>query len=128
MTEETKPAEVTEIADAAAPVAPVEPSRVLPAPAFVSPTPGRIVLYVAPDGSVRPAMVVRAWTKDLPGTSNLQVFTDGANDDEWLQPWERHAPPHGPNPIRPADGLVWRTSVTYDAGGQPGTWHWPPRG
>jgi hypothetical protein len=77
-------------------------------------TVGRMVHYVLPEGRSlgehRPAIVVRVW-KDIPsypeGTVNLQVFTDGSNDGR------DHAA-----------GIVWRTSVHYSEGKEPGTWHW----
>lgn len=94
-----------------------------PAPAAPHPTPGRIVMYVMPNGTtLRPAIVVVA-----DGTSmicNMQVFTDGAHDQELMGDDE------------PQD-IVWRAGVTYyepTAGMRSGffphikgTWHWPAR-
>ena len=53
------------------------------------PSVGRIVHYIMPDGrhkgAHRPAIIVQVWNGDAPPTLehcvNLQVFTDGANDD-----------------------------------------------
>jgi hypothetical protein len=71
-------------------------------------TEGRIVHYVLPTGrnkgAHRPAIVVRDW-KQKNGLVQLQVFTDGSNDDL-------------------TENIVWRTSVHYDADKLPGTWHW----
>lgn len=73
-------------------------------------TEGRIVHFVLPDGRSegqhRPAIVVRVWD---PGSSTvqLQVFTDGSNDD--------------------LANVEWRTSVSYSEEHKPGTWHWPER-
>lgn len=78
-----------------------------------NPTVGRIVHYVLPDqhvrGTIRPAMIVRVWSATM---VNLQVFTDGTNDR--LDAGSTVAP-------------VWRTSVSEDPEGKPGTWHWPER-
>lgn len=72
-------------------------------------TEGRMVHYVLPDGirkgEHRPAVIVKVWDHSH-GTSNLQVFTDGHNDaDSGL------------------NGLVWKTSIMYSKGKEPGTWH-----
>ena len=76
------------------------------------PTVGRIVHYVLSDGRSagehRPGIIVRVW-EDGHGVQ-LQVFTDGSNDGPQF-----------------ASGLYWATSVEYDDGGRPGTWHWPER-
>lgn len=72
-------------------------------------TVGRIVNFVMPDGSIRPAIVVRVWGSGDPGEDlvNVQVFTDSHNDGfEW--------------------GVEWRTSVRHDEiHNATGTWHWP---
>mgnify|MGYP000989721294 CR=1 FL=1 len=69
-------------------------------------TEGRIVHYVLPDGiEHRPAMIVRVWDHGT-GMSNLQVFTDGSNDQSVDQ------------------GLIWRGSIFYSEDKLPGTWHW----
>lgn len=80
-------------------------------------TEGRIVHYVLPEdagpsaGQHRPAIVVKVWrvlpegTPPPNGTSDLQVFTDGENDQ--------------------LPDMMWKTSVEYDEHGGPGTWHWP---
>lgn len=83
-------------------------------------TEGRIVHYVLNEGrdksEHRPAIVVRVWRvntiegKAIPpenGCCQLQVFTDsdGKYNDE--------LPP-----------VMWKTSVTFDESGTPGTWHW----
>lgn len=69
----------------------------------MTPTVGRIVNYVLPNGAIRPAIVVRVWDD---GRLQLQQFTDQTNDGEPL-------------------GIVWRTSVVE--GCEPGQWHWPVR-
>ncbi|MDB5094462.1 MAG: hypothetical protein JWO85_2563 [Candidatus Eremiobacteraeota bacterium] len=78
----------------------------------VTPTVGRIVHFVLPDGQVRPAIIVRVWSPEM---VNLRVFLDGTND-------------------APDGGYLqreWATSVHYReyAVGNyaPGTWFWPPR-
>jgi len=72
-------------------------------------TEGRIVHYVLAEGRSkgehRPAIVVRVWRDHAAGMVQLQVFTDGTNDGF-------------------DTGVVWRTSVHYDASSAPGTWHW----
>lgn len=72
-------------------------------------TEGRIVHYVLDSGSRqlehRPAIVVKVWNKEQ-GSVNLQVFTDGQNDD--------------------LDNIIYPTSVLpdFDEYPQSGTWHW----
>jgi hypothetical protein len=58
-----------------------------------------------PSGKHRPAIVVHVW-----GTNavNLQVFTDGANDDA-------------------VSLLQWEHGVLYDEAMNVRTWHWPER-
>jgi len=63
---------------------------------------GAQVLYVLPNGKVRPAVIVNAWSDDEDGKVNLIVFTDFANDEL--------------NPVE------WRTSVPYSADKTPGTY------
>jgi hypothetical protein len=77
---------------------------------------GRIVHYVMPDGQThRPAMLVQIWNREGPyaGMSNLQVFTDSANDG-------RHGEQYAQCP-------VWAGSVYYSETKEPNTWHWPER-
>ncbi|HEX8795453.1 MAG TPA: hypothetical protein VF765_31100 [Polyangiaceae bacterium] len=84
----------------------------------MKPTIGRIVLFafIAGNGEIieRPAIVVRTWEKY---GVQLQVFTDGSNDNHLLAPAERDQP------------AVWRTSVIpaddHDKA-QVGRWRWPP--
>ena len=76
-----------------------------------TPSIGRIVHYVMPDGpnqgESRPAMVVRVWSDT---TVNLQVFTDGTADGGAY-----------------SGGLVKAASVEFSEDvSQLGTWHWPP--
>jgi hypothetical protein len=81
------------------------------------PSIGRVVHYVLEagphQGDHRPAFIVRVWD-DTPGMVNLQVFTDGENDQ-----YPHNSPPSG------APMVIWRTSVHRDDTGKPGTWHWP---
>lgn len=74
-----------------------------------TPTVGRIVLYGLRSESgvvkTRPAIVVGS----SPGSVNVQVFTDGAND------------------FADARATVWATSVPQGAEGEPGSWWWPPK-
>ncbi len=76
-------------------------------------TEGRIVHFVIENGEHRPAIVVRVWrgvhegnikTPPENGVCQLQVFTDGANDQSEL--------------------ILYRTSVLNDPECRPGTWHW----
>lgn len=80
-------------------------------------TPGRIVHYVLSDGQHRAALIVRVFPEGKPeGIANLYVFLDGENDKRI---------PHG---AEYSNGIVWATSVHYDAAGtQHHTWHWPER-
>lgn len=52
-------------------------------------------------GDLCPAMIVRVFSTDDVGTSNLRVFPDGPRD------------------------TIWKTSVTR--GSEPGQWDWPAR-
>jgi len=90
----------------------------------MTPTIGRIVHYVLPEGRSagdhRPAVIVRVWGEDqvragtLPasalGTVQLQVFVDDSNDG-----------------FEAETVAVWKTSVIHDETGKPNTWHWPER-
>jgi hypothetical protein len=72
------------------------------------PTIGRIVHYVVDRdlGEHRPAIVTHVWDDTL---CNLQVFTDGQNDQSEL-------------------GMFWQSSVENDEDyKETGTWHWPER-
>lgn len=91
------------------------------------PTVGRIVHYVMSDGRSagdhRPAIIVRVWGEEqvasgqLPesalGTVQLQVFTDGTNDESIDTAY--------------TSGIAWKTSVRHDELAGNGTWHWPER-
>lgn len=76
-------------------------------------TEGRMVHYVLANGEHRPAVVVRVWhaTGACAGYVNLQVFTDGSNDND------ADAAINGAS-------VVWCTSVCYAAIPEPHTWHW----
>lgn len=89
------------------------PSTLQPSPSSESPqaglSEGRLVHYVMVDGQIRPAIVVRVWDR-VTGCCNLQVFVDGSNDGyDWKT------------------GTLWATSIPYDEGLAPQTWHWPER-
>lgn len=73
---------------------------------------GRIVHYVLPNGTHRPAIIVQAWPDHR---VNLQVFLDG-NNDVGLGSADR--------------GLLWVTHVHEgedDGTAVPNSWHWPER-
>lgn len=71
-------------------------------------SPGRIVMYVLPNGSeVRPMIVVRVWNET--GNVSGHVFHNGQED-------VAHDA-HGP----------FKQDVSYDPGKRAGTWHWPER-
>lgn len=77
-------------------------------------TEGRMVHYVLPNGhrfagEHRPAVIVKVWDHGH-GTSNLQVFTDGRNDDDYE-----------------LNGLTWATSIMYSEEPKPSTWHFIER-
>ena len=84
----------------------------------MKPSAGRIVLYVAPEGMTRPALIIGPCTEIFPGSAytreecQLHVFFDGTND--W--PFD-----HSGNRIALDP---WRTSVPHDEDKKPGTWHW----
>jgi hypothetical protein len=90
-----------------------------PGAAAIAPTPGRIVHFYLPDGSVRPAQVVRVFE----GGSyvNLQVYTDGLNDLRTVDKHGRRVFPRASC----ESGLCWMTSVEHGTG--VGQWSWPPR-
>lgn len=85
------------------------------------PTIGRIVHFVMPHATDldptkghkvhphRPAIITRVWERDdgeMP-LVQLQVFTDGSNDE--------------------AQNVEWQTSVHYSEAHEPRSWHWPER-
>jgi len=80
-------------------------------------TEGRIVHYVLNEGrdqgQHRPAIIVRVWDKQhVNGCSQLQVFTDSDAESKWND----QLPP-----------VMWKTSILYSEGREPGTWHWIER-
>lgn len=92
-------------------------------------TESRIVHYVLESGRCqgehRPAIVVRDW-KQPNGLVNIQVFTDGWNDDFR----EAHHVNTGEQStvVTIVQNTIWRTSVHQDEETKaPGTWHWPER-
>ena len=86
---------------------------------------GRIVHYVLESGRCkgdhRPAIVVRDWKQEN-GLVQLQVFTDGLNDDFTAGFTVGHE-----GTFEVIQNTIWRTSVHYDENKEPGTWHWPER-
>lgn len=79
----------------------------------ITPSIGRTVHFVMPNGDHRPAIIVRVWDHTA---VQLQVFVDGSNDAGLV-----HATELG-------QLTVWRTSVHQDADElKPGTWHAPER-
>ena len=90
-------------------------------------TEGRIVHFVLDSGRSkgqhRPAIVVRDWKQEN-GLVQLQVFTDGMNDDfpaivSGMQSNGEAVSLHM------TANTIWRTSVHYSDDKEPGTWHWP---
>ena len=89
-------------------------------PPTIEPTVGRTVHYVLPalsgnPGKHRAAIITEVWCRMAhathPGMSNLTVFPSQ----------------HGDFPAMPGTPAFSVGSVSYDAGGAPGTWHWPER-
>lgn len=80
-------------------------------------TEGRIVHFVMPDGKHRPAIIVQVWNPE--GTVNLQVFTDGLNDERTVSGEESTA---FNDSVK--TGILWRTSIVYSEDKEPDTWHW----
>lgn len=85
----------------------------------------QIVLYVMPNGSIRPAIIVdyerylvgaHAGFATVEKRCNLQVFTDGSNDQNALFS-------SGFNE-RVATGLLWASNAPYSEAHEAGTWHW----
>lgn len=81
------------------------------------PTIGRAVHYVLPSGPYagkhRPAVITEVWNgmehPQHPGMSNLTIFASQPRNDMPGQ-----------------DGAaIMVGSVSHDASGTPGTWHWP---
>ncbi len=93
-------------------------------------TEGRIVHYVLESGRCkgdhRPAIVVRDWKQEN-GLVQLQVFTDGLNDDfrEVHDVRVNEKNEHALFSI--SQNSIWRTSVHYSEEKEFGTWHWPER-
>jgi hypothetical protein len=88
-------------------------------------TEGRIVHYVMPDGEHRPAIVVKVWDHDGPtGTANLQVFTDGTNDNPWGLEQHEQWNNVGMDASECGHGHIWRTSIRYSEEKEVHTWHW----
>jgi len=89
-------------------------------------TEGRIVHYVLESGrskgAHRPAIVVRDW-KQSNGLVQLQVFTDGFNDDfrESVSAMQSNGEAVG---ITFSANVIWQTSVHYSEDKEPSTWHW----
>lgn len=88
---------------------------------------GRIVHYVLESGRSkgehRPAIVVRDW-KQPNGLIQLQVFTDGTNDEfrDIVTTFLGQVTGHSFSA-----NTIWRTSVHYSEEQEPGTWHWPEK-
>ncbi len=88
-------------------------------------TEGRIVHYVLESGrskgAHRPAIVVRDW-KQSNGLVQLQVFTDGWNDEFK----DTHLVRIGEQDtvVVISQNTIWRTSVHYSEDKEPSTWHW----
>lgn len=80
----------------------------------MTPTKGRIVMYVMTDGPTRPAIVTEVFTPTL---VNLTVFADGPNDAKNC--------PQGGDPYK--DVVVRATSVNQNEDNHTAanTWHWP---
>lgn len=100
-------------------------------------TEGRMVHFVMPDGTHRPAVVVQVWrvTKEdgsnVPptnGCSNLQVFTDGPNDIPYTAEEKKAYEGFGEAQFEAMRrGVMWFTSVLYSEEPKPYTWHWIER-
>jgi hypothetical protein len=73
-----------------------------------------MVHYVVPagpgEGQHRPAVIVKVWDQET-GLVNLDVFTDGGNDD--FLPWAERRDP-----------VLWVTSVSYSEEPVLRSWHW----
>lgn len=93
-------------------------------------TVGRIVHFVMDvgrhKGDHRPAIVVRNWEQEN-GLVQLQVFTDGANDDIKDTIAVHCSETNTAHSIHVTANTFWRTSVLYSETKEPGTWHWPER-
>jgi hypothetical protein len=85
-----------------------------------TPTIGRTVHYVMPNGQHRPAVIVHSYSGQ--SYANLNVALDGENDRDNLCTLGE-MPPGSAVPAQ-----LWRGSVMADfTEAQPGTWHWPER-
>lgn len=84
------------------------------------PSIGRIVHFVMPDRTHRPATIVRCYEGEF--YANLSVTLDGENDRNNL--CTLAAMPPGIT----VSSHLWRGSVMADfTENQAGTWHWPER-
>lgn len=90
---------------------------------------GKIIHYVLESGrgkgEHRPAIIVKVWGDDLPkGMVNIQVFTDGKNDDPTTTTQLVHVGKQKTETqLEVIQNIVWRTSVHHSEGKEPGTWH-----
>lgn len=82
---------------------------------MLKPTVGRIVHFHLSDGEVRPAIIVRVWSDTC---VQLQVFTDGYNDNDVLRSMQRIGSGDAPN-------VLWATSSEH--GTDAHQWSWPQR-
>lgn len=93
-----------------------------PMPEIQTATVGRIVHYTLPAGrsagQIRPGVIVRVWG---PECVNLQVFTDGDNDQLDIRGVPVPAPESASSPT------LWVTSAKLGPVEQQGAWHWQPR-
>jgi hypothetical protein len=81
-------------------------------------TEGRIVHFVMPNDEHRPAIIVKVWDHGQ-GTVNLQVFTDGSNDNRVVSGEESVS-----FNLATEAGIMWRTSIVYREIPERNTWHW----
>lgn len=87
---------------------------------------GRIVHYVLENGQHRPAIVVRDWQQEN-GLVNLQVFTDGWNDQYASTHLVQVGEQKLEGVLKVDQNSIWRTSVHCSEEMEPGTWHWPEK-
>jgi hypothetical protein len=92
---------------------------------------GSDVLYVLDSGrckgDIRPAKVVRIFEAGYHyGMVNMQVFTDGMNDDFPAIVAGMQSNGEAVS-LHMTTNTIWRTSVHYDESKEPGTWHWPEK-
>ena len=85
-------------------------------------TTGRIVHYVMPNGTHRPAIITNVFNDR--GLINVNVFTDYTNDVGYTDAERQKLRDFNIKSEEVAHGHIWRTSISFSEDPIPGSWHW----